>query len=256
MAVPYDYSAGPSFDSELDEYGYQFPSDEDTTFFLHQGTTWPASSGMQREHSSSTATTHDSGGTQGICDTTFSSYFSSNSHNALWSENPEWGLAHAWDCPQVMDGRLAGMAPQNSKQTFPCLFPGCNNKGFSRAADLDRHQKIVHGTETQKPKFFCDYKKCPRHETPFSRQDHFRDHLRDIHKEDLLIRSKPATSEWWASRNTKALYDGWWRCSKCFVRVKGEKDGFTCPGCQNPCEPERRRAREDHNEIDTTEWNY
>ncbi|CAP61735.1 uncharacterized protein PODANS_4_3030 [Podospora anserina S mat+] len=133
----------------------------------------------------------------------------------------------------------------SEKQTYPCLSPGCSQKAFSRSADLDRHYKQVHIDEDQRIKYHCDYKKCPRHEAPFGRQDHFRDHLRDFHKEDLLRRSKKEEWEWWESRAPRAVFNGWWRCNKCLVvRVDVETDGYTCPACGSSCESDRMRVRE------------
>ncbi|KAK0702620.1 hypothetical protein B0T21DRAFT_110399 [Apiosordaria backusii] len=133
----------------------------------------------------------------------------------------------------------------SEKQTYPCLVPGCAQKAFSRSADLDRHYKMVHVDEDKKVKFKCDYKKCNRHDSPFYRQDHFRDHLRDFHKEDLLRRSKKEDRKWWEGRAPHAVYKGWWRCNRCLVkRVDIAQDGYTCPGCGNPCEAERQRVRE------------
>ncbi|KAK4195005.1 hypothetical protein QBC40DRAFT_317603 [Triangularia verruculosa] len=131
------------------------------------------------------------------------------------------------------------------KQTYPCLVPGCIQKAFSRSADLDRHYKQVHVEEDKKVKFICDYRKCSRHESPFYRQDHFRDHLRDFHKEDLLRRSKKEDKKWWEGRAPHAVFKGWWRCNRCLVRrVDVRVEGWTCPGCGNPCESERVRVRE------------
>ncbi|KAK4665600.1 hypothetical protein QC763_403030 [Podospora pseudopauciseta] len=133
----------------------------------------------------------------------------------------------------------------SEKQTYPCLSPGCSQKAFSRSADLDRHYKQVHIDEDQRIKYHCDYKKCPRHEAPFGRQDHFRDHLRDFHKEDLLRRSKKEDREWWESRAPRAVFNGWWRCNKCLVvRVDVEMEGYTCPACGSSCESDRMRVRE------------
>ncbi|KAK4466476.1 hypothetical protein QBC42DRAFT_74477 [Cladorrhinum samala] len=133
--------------------------------------------------------------------------------------------------------------PSSEKHSYKCNHPGCRN-GFSRAADLERHCKIVHLDERERKKYHCDYKKCPRHESPFFRQDHFRDHLRDFHKEDLLRRSKRGDAEWWRSRSPYAIKNGWWRCNRCLmVRVNIATDGFACPSCGNTCEPERQKLR-------------
>ncbi|KAK4174414.1 zinc finger protein AEBP2 [Triangularia setosa] len=149
--------------------------------------------------------------------------------------------------PHGFEGSSSSILPPSEKQTYPCLVPGCNQKAFSRSADLDRHYKQVHIDEDKKTKFICDYKKCPRHELPFYRQDHFRDHLRDFHKEDLLRRSKKENDKWWDTRAPRAVYSGWWRCNRCLMeRVQVAVDGYTCPGCGNPCESERARKREEY----------
>ncbi|KAK4100068.1 hypothetical protein N658DRAFT_567759 [Parathielavia hyrcaniae] len=127
------------------------------------------------------------------------------------------------------------------KERFRCHK--CS-KTASRQADLERHFRIVHLGDDQKVKYLCDYRRCPRHLLPFFRQDHFRDHLRIFHKEDLLRRGhNKADPEWWASRAKQALGGGWWRCSRCLVRVSLSKQGFICPGCGNTCEKERQQYR-------------
>ncbi|KAK3994657.1 zinc finger protein AEBP2 [Cladorrhinum sp. PSN332] len=139
---------------------------------------------------------------------------------------------------------LSNSRQHPEKQLYPCLVPGCKQKGFSRSADLERHHNMVHLDETKKKKFACDYKKCSRHEMPFFRQDHFRDHLRDFHKEDLPRRSKKGDASWWSGRSKYATESGWWRCNRCLVvRVSTEANGFTCPQCGASCEIERQRLR-------------
>lgn len=131
-----------------------------------------------------------------------------------------------------------------SGQRFVCPVRDCKQGAFGRAADLDRHHKMVHLPDEEKKKFFCDYKKCPRHDSPFYRQDHFRDHLRDFHKEDLLRRGTKADGKWWDSRSKHAIFTGWWRCNKCLVtRVDIETNGWVCPKCSTHCETERKRFR-------------
>lgn len=131
---------------------------------------------------------------------------------------------------------------QTEKERFRCKHPGCT-KGASRQADLERHYRIVHLHENEKTKYLCDYRKCSRHTVPFYRQDHFRDHLRIYHKEDLLRRGNKGDEDWWSSRSPHVLYNGWWRCNRCLVRVGLDKCGFVCPGCGNSCEKERQRYR-------------
>ncbi|AEO59225.1 hypothetical protein MYCTH_2307326 [Thermothelomyces thermophilus ATCC 42464] len=148
--------------------------------------------------------------------------------------NPGWPDSHG------SPSATARASPE--KERFKCHYPGCNN-GASRQADLERHYKIMHLADDEKVRYFCDYKKCPRHKAPFFRQDHFRDHLREYHKEDLLRRGNKGDDEWWSSRSPHALYNGWWRCSRCLIRVRLDKDGFTCPDCSGSCEKERQQHR-------------
>jgi len=132
----------------------------------------------------------------------------------------------------------------SGSQRFMCQVQGCKQKGFGRAADLERHHKMVHLADEEKKKFLCDYKRCPRHELPFFRQDHFRDHLRDFHKEDLLRRGNKADEKWWKSRAASAISNNWWRCNRCLVtRVNLKTDGYVCPKCSMHCETERQRYR-------------
>ncbi|KAN0098420.1 hypothetical protein V8E51_014083, partial [Hyaloscypha variabilis] len=138
------------------------------------------------------------------------------------------------------------------KGQFPCQYPGtCNSKQtvFSRPADLERHYKNVHATE--KDSFPCDYPKCPRSQDPFHRKDYYRDHLRDLHKEDIGSAKTRRSSKdkrtwqqaqkiWLSERNISLKY---WRCAKCLVR-NPVKQGWDCSSCKTPCEEERVRIRQ------------
>jgi hypothetical protein len=86
---------------------------------------------------------------------------------------------------------------------------------------------------------------------PFTRKDHFRDHLRDYHKEDIgevkgLKREKDAKKRlamekaWRAER---AIKPQWWRCSRCLVKHYITEDGWDCARCKTSCEQERQNAR-------------
>lgn len=122
---------------------------------------------------------------------------------------------------------------------------------FSRPADLERHYKNVH--EQKKDEFLCDYPKCARSKDPFSRKDHFRDHLRDYHKEDIgyaKINKKDRYSEqehdklqrqWLEERSIR-----WhsWRCVRCLVKVDVRNQGWDCPKCKTPCEEDRVTVRQ------------
>jgi len=126
-----------------------------------------------------------------------------------------------------------------------CYEPECGGKSFNRSADLDRHMKNIHTKEEEKKGYKCDYKKCPRHNKHFFRQDHFRDHLRDQHKEDLPRRSTKPDAKFWASRSLRPFENGWWRCNRCLLRrVDIATHAFLCPGCGQTCEAERQEYRE------------
>ncbi|KAK0616237.1 hypothetical protein B0T14DRAFT_435690 [Immersiella caudata] len=133
-------------------------------------------------------------------------------------------------------------AKSSEKGHYPCRFADCG-KVFGRSADCDRHEKMIHTDEGDRKSYYCDYKKCPRHTTPFYRQDHYRDHYRDQHFEDLLRRSVKPPKDWWVSR-ASALRRSWFRCNKCLVqRVDIATHGYSCPKCGHTCEQERQRRR-------------
>jgi ribosomal protein L37AE/L43A len=143
------------------------------------------------------------------------------------------------------------------KGQFPCLYPGiCNGKvaAFGRPADLERHYKNVHADE--KDSFRCDYRKCSRSkvENAFTRKDHYRDHLRDYHKEDIgcakgekssrekdKIKWQKAQRVWLDERNISYTN---WRCVRCLTKNYVEQQGWECSTCKSPCEEDRVRARQ------------
>lgn len=144
------------------------------------------------------------------------------------------------------------MKSATSRPKFPCLAAGCT-KQFNRLANLERHSIHMHWTD-KLLNLRCDYPRCPRHESPFHRPDHFRYHLRNFHKEDLITRGYQidywltesgtvVPDSWWRQRSPTAIYGDWWRCTKCFVRVFPEQDGFTCPNCLCDCEAVRQAVR-------------
>jgi hypothetical protein len=118
------------------------------------------------------------------------------------------------------------------RKVHACLAPECNNRVYHRLADLQRHNSMRH-MDSEPKSYSCDYRKCPRRETPFFRKDHFRDHLRDYHKEDLIGWSINRTKDSWESRPLHAMPRGWWRCGRCLAhRVIIATDGYSsCPGC-------------------------
>ena len=138
----------------------------------------------------------------------------------------------------------ADKARRADKEKFACQSPNCKNKVFGRSADLERHCKVAHPGARQRKTFVCDYRKCDRHEKPFFRQDHFRDHLREFHKEDLPRRGLKTDQHWWATRHPKALFNGWWRCNRCLTtRVNHDLHGYVCSSCGNHCEVDRQKFR-------------
>lgn len=139
---------------------------------------------------------------------------------------------------------------ESRKKEYTCLFLGCTQKPFGRSADLDRHYKQVHLQDSEKDSYLCDYKKCERSgrtrdgqptTTAFHRKDHFRDHLRDFHKEDIPKRgAKDSGSAWLADR---WIEPKWWRCSKCLMRIRVAAHGWECPECKVFCERDRQLVR-------------
>ncbi|KAH6617261.1 hypothetical protein F5144DRAFT_499089 [Chaetomium tenue] len=142
--------------------------------------------------------------------------------------------------PDLVPGHASS---SSEKEKFKCPYRGCKHMA-RRQADLDRHFKIMHLADDQKTRYLCDYPKCGRHITPFYRQDHFRDHLREYHREDLVRRGSKGDEEWWSDRNPDALKNGWWRCTRCLVKVRHKKNGYSCPGCKTRCEKERQQYRQ------------
>jgi hypothetical protein len=138
------------------------------------------------------------------------------------------------------------------KGVYPCQFPGCpTKKPFNRPADLERHYRNVHASADQKESYQCDYPRCERASDPFTRKDHYRDHLRDYHKEDLgqAKRAKRgderdwerAQENWLAERKISA---NWWRCAKCLERVRVDEYAWECGRCNGACEADRAARRQ------------
>lgn len=135
----------------------------------------------------------------------------------------------------------------HQKNAFPCQYPACNDpKIFKRPADLERHYRNVHASLDQREQYPCDYPNCQKGRGPFTRKDHFRDHLRDYHKEDIGSAKGEKQYErkkwlklqeaWVAERNISAK---WWRCQKCLQRVYVSDAGFDCPDCKVTLDSER-----------------
>ncbi|KAF7898226.1 hypothetical protein EAF00_004672 [Botryotinia globosa] len=139
------------------------------------------------------------------------------------------------------------------KGIYPCQFPiNCPGKQFRRPADLERHYRHVHADADQKGSFPCDYKPCTRSKGPFTRKDHYRDHLKDFHKEDIGTAKQPKKTKdpkkleslqqaWLEERQ---IDPRWWRCRKCLRRVYVDANGYKCVNCNEECGKERIEARE------------
>ncbi|KAL5321925.1 hypothetical protein ACEPPN_009889 [Leptodophora sp. 'Broadleaf-Isolate-01'] len=162
----------------------------------------------------------------------------------------------SFNTPERVYLDIPGSTQKGSTQ---CPWPGeCNRNGepFTRPADCDRHLKHVHGPPEDRDKFPCSY--CPclsgRHQEPFTRKDHYRDHLRDFHQEDIGAAKgeKGARTDkqkrdwarqqkkWLDSRKISANH---WRCPKCLEKTWVAKHGWVCVGCNLQCEQERIDAR-------------
>lgn len=76
---------------------------------------------------------------------------------------------------------------------------------------------------------------------PFLRKDHFKAHLRDIHKEPLWKRDPRSDKHW---LDNKIVNQEWWRCPKCLARVHVQKNRWQCGGCGLALEPDVVRALE------------
>ncbi|KAL2758123.1 hypothetical protein ACRALDRAFT_2025772 [Sodiomyces alcalophilus JCM 7366] len=138
--------------------------------------------------------------------------------------------------------RSPGITAGDGAETrYTCLWPGCPAKPFKRHADLQRHYAQVHLDSSSRESYTCDYPKCARRSEPFGRLDHFRDHLRDYHQEDICKRGGQVDDKWLKGRKVSSR---WWRCTKCLSRVDVSKaSDCICPRCKMPCEDKRKRVR-------------
>jgi len=131
------------------------------------------------------------------------------------------------------------MAPAVAAGSFgevsiSCVYPGCTARPFNRKADLERHIRHTHSTESNKDAYLCDYSNCTRFREPFHRRDHLRDHLREYHGEDISKRRAP--SDMGSGVTT------WWRCPRCVARVYVSKHGYECPDCKKSKSEGKRRS--------------
>ncbi|KAM7218892.1 hypothetical protein V8F06_005772 [Rhypophila decipiens] len=136
----------------------------------------------------------------------------------------------------------------NNPTRYTCPVPNSQQMSIGCAADLARHHNMVHDTRP-KATFPCDYRRCSRASpgTPFYQRDHFRDHLREFHKEDLVRRGVKASKHWWMSRYIRP---DWWRCSRCYQRVNIDPYGWVCADCGSACEEQRQEERRTRKESE------
>ncbi|KAI0015149.1 hypothetical protein F4780DRAFT_115288 [Xylariomycetidae sp. FL0641] len=182
-----------------------------------------------------------------------------NHENGLWfhyydfktggdsGREPYWKLKKEYSHIPGYPAMVPCGGDASQEQMLVCLQPQCEAKTFRRKADLERHYE----QHNKAPQFLCDVKKCPRHLRPFGRLDHYREHYRLYHGEDLTPRTSgngsgsshdKKTEGWWDSRRVDPR---WWRCAKCLARVWVADKGWQCPGCKANCEPRRRMIREE-----------
>jgi hypothetical protein len=137
----------------------------------------------------------------------------------VYLDEPRYGCNFSWTSQLTIINR------EVKKKMFPCMYrcSTCRRKeAFSIAADLERHYITAHAYNQDS--FPCDYRNCPRAIEPFRRKDHYREHLRAYHKEDLgtfsgdkNIKDKEREelqAAWLASRVINARD---WRCSHCLI---------------------------------------
>jgi hypothetical protein len=139
------------------------------------------------------------------------------------------------------------------KKRYPCQYPGTCKATFGRPADLGRHYMWVHAAANRKDSFPCDYAKCPRSRSnaSFTRKDHYRDHLRDFHKEDIGCakgQNKGKDRRQWEAKQKRWLEERnishqHWRCACCLVKNYFYQVGWECSSCGRTCEGERISAR-------------
>ena len=71
------------------------------------------------------------------------------------------------------------------RETRKCTYEGCDSTGkFKRYTDLKRHIDTVHAADPNR--IDCHHKWCGRvREYGFTRKDHYREHLREMHGERI-----------------------------------------------------------------------
>ncbi|KAM0287259.1 hypothetical protein ACHAQH_000573 [Verticillium albo-atrum] len=164
----------------------------------------------------------------------------------FWEIRPEYAhtgerqvIPHCKPCGRTADDESNDA--DDSISRFVCMWPGCNAKHFRRIADLQRHYTQRHVSEELRGCHRCDHRKCARNQKAFGRLDHYRDHLRDYHKEDICKRNSSIDVDWLESRTVSQK---WWRCSKCVIRVDiARHPDHICPKCKTGCEDKRKKYR-------------
>ncbi|KAL6359073.1 hypothetical protein LRP88_09273 [Fusarium phalaenopsidis] len=152
-------------------------------------------------------------------------------------ETPQWPSSSTYQDPSEETPRSA-----EAPSAFHCLHVGCTSRPFRRVADLQRHYKHMHQPESNEA-YYCDYPRCTRSREPFRRRDHFRDHLREYHREDIQKRGEVVNEEWLDDHHSAS---SWWRCARCLIRVYVSQNNFECPQCKGSCEPKRKERRRGH----------
>ncbi|KAH7193854.1 uncharacterized protein B0J16DRAFT_336142 [Fusarium flagelliforme] len=176
----------------------------------------------------------------------YQSYPMTNGPQATWYDPPGYAEPAASqpspdysDCyspasPKTCSGGCSTAERSRDEITFSCPYPECTSRPFKRNADLQRHYKRTHSDEPDSV-YSCDCRGCFREGEPFHRLDHFRDHLRQYHGEDIPRRGASS-----AMRSEKTT---WWRCTRCLVRVYVSQHGFECPNCETESRLEGKHSQ-------------
>lgn len=131
--------------------------------------------------------------------------------------------------PSAKDADRSVKAKENRYKCQQC------KNDFKRQADLSRHMKTIH--QELLKHYTCDYKKCSYNS---NRKDHYVEHLRDTHNENLPRRKKKQeieeSEEWWNGRTTSK---NWWRCYECLKRVNINQNSWSCQACNIDCSASR-----------------
>ncbi|RSM20792.1 hypothetical protein CDV31_000482 [Fusarium ambrosium] len=230
----YWYDASASQDQATSPVEYQY---ESYSYPLVRG---PSSGGSS---TASTIPESPAGSSYYYSDSTAVNY-SAQQHDPPYQQDPAY-LQNSLYQDSYSSAYSAGsedtVVPGPSDQGSPmCLHPGCTAKPFKRIADLQRHYRNTHNPDETKDAYFCDYSRCTRAHEPFRRRDHYRDHLREYHREDIQKRGVTINEEWLNDRNYAS---SWWRCPRCLIRVHISKNDFECPGCKGSCESKRKEKR-------------